>query len=43
MDHPPIVAFTAFADVWPRASEMEIGAAPCAIGVGRTITLTLIL
>ena len=27
MDQPPAVAFTAFADVWPRATETEIGAA----------------
>ena len=35
MDQPPAVAFTAFADVWPRAIEMEIGAALCAIGRGK--------
>ena len=40
MDQPPTVAFTAFADVWPRATETEIGAALCAFGVGRTLTLT---
>ena len=40
MDQPPAVAFTAFADAWPRARETEIGAALCAIGVGRTLTLT---
>ena len=33
MDHPPAVAFTAFADVWPRDTETEIGAALCAINV----------
>ena len=38
MDQPPTVAFTAFADVWPRATETEIGAALCAIGAGRTLT-----
>ena len=38
MDQPPAVAFTAFTDVWPRARETEIGAALCAIGVGRTLT-----
>ena len=27
---PPAVAFTAFADAWPRATETEIGAAPYA-------------
>ena len=36
---PPVVALTAFADAWPRAIEMEIGAALCAIGAGRTLTL----
>ena len=36
VDQPPAVAFTAFADVWLRATEMEIGAALCAIGMGRT-------
>ena len=40
MDQPPAVAFTAFADAWPRAIETEIGAALCAIGAGRTLTLT---
>ena len=30
VDQPPVVAFTAFADAWPRAREMEIGAALCA-------------
>ena len=29
---PPAVAFTAFADTWPRAIETEIGTALCAIG-----------
>ena len=32
MDQPPSVAFTAFADAWPRAIETEIGAALFAIG-----------
>ena len=32
MDQPPAVAFTAFADAWPRAIETEIDAALCAIG-----------
>ena len=32
---PPAVAFTAFADAWPRAIETEIGAALCAIGRGK--------
>ena len=40
MDQPPAVALTAFADAWPRAIETEIGAALCAIGAGRTLTLT---
>ena len=40
MDQPPAVAFTAFADVWPRAIETEIGAALWAIGGGRTDFLT---
>ena len=35
MDQPPAVAFTAFTDVWPRATETEIGAALCATGMGR--------
>ena len=38
MDQPPAVAFTAFADVWPRVAKTEIGAALCAIGTGRTLT-----
>ena len=41
MDQPPAVAFTAFADVWPRVTEREIGAALYAIGVGRTLTFFL--
>ena len=35
MDQPPAVAFTAFADVWPRAIETEIGTALCTIGRGK--------
>ena len=35
MDQPPTVAFTAFADVWPRPIETEIGNALCAIGCGK--------
>ena len=31
----PAVAFTAFADPWSRAIATEIGAALCAIGVGK--------
>ena len=37
---PPAVAFTSFADVWPRATETDIGAALCTIGTGRTLNLT---
>ena len=40
MDQPPAVAFTAFADAWPRAIETEIGAALCAIGLGKDFDLT---
>ena len=39
MDQPPAVAFTGFADVWPRATETEIGTALCAIGAGRILAL----
>ena len=35
MGQPLAVAFTAFANVWPRATETEIGAALCAIGAGK--------
>ena len=35
MDLPPTVAYTVFADVWPRATEMERCAALCAIGTGK--------
>ena len=38
MDQPPAVAFTAFADVWPMATEKEIGAALRATGTGRALT-----
>ena len=31
VDQPPAVAFTTFADAWPRAIETEIGAALWAI------------
>ena len=41
MDQPPTVAFTAFADVWPRATETEIGAALCTIDAGRTLSFFL--
>ena len=37
MDQPPTVSFTAFADMWPRAIETEIGAALCAFGAGGTL------
>ena len=40
MDQPPAVAFTAFADAWPRAIETEIGAALCTIGCGKGLFLT---
>ena len=40
VDQPPAVAFTAFTDVWSRATETEIGAALCAIGAERTLTFT---
>ena len=40
MDQPSTVAFTAFADVWPKDAETEIGTALCSIGAGRTLTLT---
>ena len=39
MDQSYAVAFTAFADVWPRATETEIGVALCAIGAGKTSSL----
>ena len=35
MDQPPTEAFTALADAWPRAIEMERGAVLCTIGVGK--------
>ena len=37
MDHPPAVAFTAFADVWPRATGNGDRRRPCAIGAGGTL------
>ena len=40
MDQPPAIAFTAFADAWPRAIETEIGAALCAIGCRDDFDLT---
>ena len=36
---PRAVALIAFADAWPWATEMGIGATLCAIGAGRTLTL----
>ena len=36
---PPAVAFTAFADAWPRAIDTEIDAALCAIGRGKGLWL----
>ena len=38
---PPAVAFTAFADAWPRAIETEIGAALCAIGARKDFDFDL--
>ena len=38
MDQSPAVAYTVFADVWPRATETEIDAVPCVIGAGMTLT-----
>ena len=35
MDQPHAVAFTAFADAWPRAIETEIVAALFTIGCGK--------
>ena len=35
VDQPPTVAFTAFADAWPRAIETEIGAVLCTFGRGK--------
>ena len=37
MGQPLAVAFTAFADAWPRAIETEIGAALCAVGRGKEL------
>ena len=37
MDQPPAVAFIAFTDVWPRATETEVGAILCAIGAGKAL------
>ena len=39
MDQPHAVAFTPFADAWPRAIETEIEAALCAIGAGKDFDL----
>ena len=35
MDQPHAVAFTAFADAWPKTMETEIGDAQCVTGAGR--------
>ena len=43
MDQPPAAAFTAFADMWPRTLEMEIGTTLCAIGMGTTLILMLVM
>ena len=37
MGQLPAVAFTALVDVWPRATETEIGAALYTIGAGRIL------
>ena len=43
MDNPPpAVAYTAFAEVWPRATGTGIGAALYAIGAGRTLNFLTI-
>ena len=42
MLQPPAVAFTAFADAWPRAIEAETGAALCAMGAGKDFDFFLI-
>ena len=42
MDQPSAVVVIAFAVVWPRAMEMEIGTTLCAISVGRTLTLLIL-
>ena len=39
---PPAVAFTAFADAWPRAIETEIGATLCAIWRGKDFDFDLV-
>ena len=36
----PTVAFTAFADLWPRAIEKEIGATHVPLGTGKDFDLT---
>ena len=41
MDQPHTVAFTVFADAWPRAIETEIGATLCAIGRGKDFDFDL--
>ena len=43
VDQPPAAAFTAFADMWPRATETDIGATLCAIAAGRTLTFLILL
>ena len=39
----PAVAFTAFAEVWPPATETEIGTALSAIGAKRTLSSDFLL
>ena len=43
VDQPSAVAFTAFADAWPRTTEKEIDGALCAIGAGRTLTCYILI
>ena len=43
MDQPPTVAFTAFADTWPRAIKMKIGATLCAIGCRKVLYFNVYL
>ena len=40
---PPAVAFTAFADAWPKAIETEIGTAYTPLGAGKDFDFCLFL
>ena len=40
MDQPPTLALTSFADAWPRAIEIEIGAPYAPLGTGKNFDLT---